>query len=839
MDVLYSPRNAGIPVSRLSIRKGKLFLATAMLLPTVFCHTHAAEATATTRPIPGPVNFDLDVLKDRGLSAETAVFFASAPRFTPGSHVLAVALNGIELGKRPVDFDAAGIPCLSKALLESIGVSKTPDVAALFENGEACVNVAAKSARIEIMLQPSLNAIDITVAPEWVRQTRAPDIFRNGGVGGLLNYRAFRLDAINAGSRSVYQNLDIEAGLNIEDWLLRARQTMTETGGRRTTRLGTAYVQRNFMDGSRILQLGRFTTANILFGGIPLLGGQWLPERSLRRQDNFTLRGVAFGRSRVEIRQNGALLYTTYVPSGPFALTDYPIQNVNADLEMRIVDDGGAEQSTVVPATSLLLAADTGQPSGFAAAAGRIWRQSEVTGLEEMPVALFSYGFEPAPGMESTVGMLQANRYRSVSAAMSWRPNPVVSTFGQLTAADDEHDGRRGAIVSAALSVRASADLAVGFSSNLRSRQYRSLLEVASFGSGTLLYQGLRSQIGMNLFLTGGWAQGITASITRQDFFSDTSNYVFSLGWGTTIREISAQVGVSRSVTNSPGLGENQQRLAPLYAYLNFSIPLGGGARNNSYVRSNDGERLIGTSVDQTLNPYFGYRATVERQTRKDGPDVTTTSVSASVLPRYFGMTVGATEGPGRSSRFGEISGSVIVTTAGLALAPYAVQDSYGIAKVGNLSGVQVNTPMGPVWSGWRGLVAVPGMTPFRESLLEISTRSVPANANIDYGLIAVAASRGAVVNVDMGVRLVRRVLLSIRDAAGQPLPSGLGLLKDGQFVASIGSRGRVVVDLPEDPASWTVRLGDGKNCVLGPIQTAPRTDQTFFEIASAVCEES
>ena len=50
--------------------------------------------------------------------------------------------------------------------------------------------------------------------------------------------------------------------------------------------------------------------------------------------------GVAYGPSRIELRQNGALIYTTLVPSGPFTLRDLPLLSLQLDLEVTIIEEG-------------------------------------------------------------------------------------------------------------------------------------------------------------------------------------------------------------------------------------------------------------------------------------------------------------------------------------------------------------------------------------------------------------------------------------------------------------------------------------------------------------------
>ncbi|MCQ3823144.1 hypothetical protein JEG40_12360, partial [Streptococcus agalactiae] len=75
----------------------------------------------------------------------------------------------------------------------------------------------------------------------------------------------------------------------------------------------------------------------------------------------------------------------------------------------------------------------------------------------------------------------------------------------------------------------------------------------------------------------------------------------------------------------------------------------------------------------------------------------------------------------------------------------------------------------------------------YGRSPVEVQTRSLPRNADIDNGLAMITAGRGAVDRVDFGVALTRRLLLTVRTDQDQPLPRGAMVsTAQGEFVTLV-----------------------------------------------------
>jgi len=816
-------------------------------------------------PLPAPVQvaagqtqwaqFDPELLKERGLSPRVGEYFRHGARFQPGAQSAGFILNGVELGRKRASFSPVGALCFTPELVRALGLKSVQDQVQDrpgMRADEPCPDYRDFSPRTVVVLRPNEGLVELTVPPEDVMPLLRAQGTETGGAGGLFNYRGYAYQSRFGGGQTTNNYyLDTELGFNLDDWIVRARQIYTagDSGGRWVSQ--SAYAQKTFAEQQQVLQAGRTSTINPLYGGIPITGAQWFPERGLRRARSFPINGVAGTRARVEVRQAGVLLVSTVVPPGPFTLTDYPLNNFGVDLQVRVIEETGSEQLITVPASSLLLAADHTQNAGLSVAAGQLWDQASVRRYRQVALASGSYGWSWGPAGGS-VGALLAENYASAGVAANWRLAPSASAYGQLLTSHDARRGVNGTQASASLAWLASDTLALGASGNLRTRGFRSLQESASLYQGPILGTGTRSQMGVTASWNLGSLGALSGGVTRQNYFNGDPGYVYSLAWGfTTWRRISVQVGVSHNTSRNyladplqPALGSLNQRTGN-FAYVNVNIPLDWGVTSTSYARRSNNETRYGTGVDQRVNDMLSYRLNAERVSPAGGAATRTeTSGSVTVVPRYTSLTLGVSDRQSAgSSYYGELSGSVLGTSEGVGMSPHQVGDTFGGVKTGDVVGLRVDTPQGPVWSGPGGFAAVPYLPAYQESRLETSFKTTDVDVDVDSPLHVLRTGRGAVVNVDMGARQVRRLLLTTVDAQGQLLPSGLPVLRtvkgggDGEYFSATAQGGRILVNRVVDGDAFYVELANGKRCTLQDMQTQPRTDGQLFESGTAVCK--
>jgi len=179
----------------------------------------------------------------------------------------------------------------------------------------------------------------------------------------------------------------------------------------------------------------------------------------------------------------------------------------------------------------------------------------------------------------------------------------------------------------------------------------------------------------------------------------------------------------------------------------------------------------------------------------------------------------------------------VVAHRSGLTFSPYPVRDTFALVSVGDMSGIKLSTPSGPVWTDWQGQAVVSQVNAYGRSPVEVQTRSLPRNADINNGLAMISAGRGAVDRVEFGVALTRRLLLTARTDQGQPLPRGSVVsTAEGEFITLVQDGSQVFLpNVLEHTTLWVSNADIGRCELRFDLPTKP--DPTvYFETADARC---
>ena len=174
----------------------------------------------------------------------------------------------------------------------------------------------------------------------------------------------------------------------------------------------------------------------------------------------------------------------------------------------------------------------------------------------------------------------------------------------------------------------------------------------------------------------------------------------------------------------------------------------------------------------------------------------------------------------------------------GLTFSPYPVRETFAVISVGDMAGIQVSTPSGPVWTDWQGQAVVPQLSAYGRSPVEVQTRSLPRNADISNGLAVLSAGRGAVDKVEFGVALTRRALLNVTTTDGQPLPRGAAVsTDDGEFVTLVQEGSQVFLpDVLDRRPLWINAPGQPR-CRLHFDLPEKGDPEVYYETAPARCQ--
>lgn len=770
-------------------------------------------------------SFDPQTLSRRGIDPELANLLLEAPRFAAGRHAVNLNVNGQRRGRVDVTFEPQGGLCFNRTLLDAANLIVPDD-----DGAPTCHRFTERFPQTVIEQDPASLSLALVVPTDAVRPAQQ-DIsgYQTGGFAGLLNYDLTGLYNEFGDNTSRFGSANTEVGFNAGDWIVRSRQVKTWQDSRsRTTHLD-AYAQRTFAEQQTVLQAGQISLYNPVLAGTQITGAQVLTETALQDQNQgATITGIANSPAQVEVRQNGALIHSTVVPAGPFALTDVRRLNSRADVEVTVKETTGEERRFTVPAGMLGL----GLPApGYSVAAGRVRQIGDSDGKEPWVVSA-GWSGTVHPQVSVGGGGLMADAYRAVGVNLGWLPWQDSQLQFTTQAAEASREGRdRGVQTDLSWSQRLNDSWSLSTSGSWRSQGYRDLEDSTYVGNSR---DQQRSRYRDQQSFTASWAHpalgAFSAGVSRTASYNGESSSRALASWGRSFGRVSVSASAEWQV------GGRQQNDNSVY--LNLSVPLGESRRGRAWARHTGGEHRLGAGVSEQLNDQLSYRVGVERDSRDREVE---SSLGVSALPWYSQLDFNYTRSDNeRSSYQGGARGGVVVHGDGVTFSPYPVRETFAVMSVGEMAGVKVSTPSGPVWTDWQGQAVVPQLNAYGRSPVEVQTRSLPRNADIHNGLAMISAGRGAVDKVQFGVALTRRALLNVTTDSGQPLPRGATVsTAEGEFVTLVQEGSQVFLPDVLDPRPLWVKPPGQPRCRLEFQLPEDADPEVYFETAPARCRPS
>ena len=313
-------------------------------------------------------NTDVLDLKDRQ-NLDLGVF-ASANFIMPGEYTLMVHLNRDTLTEFPVVFITSdddpknSVACLSPALVNELGLKEQAIKGLAWWRDGACLELSSipgMQARGDlgtsaIYLSIPQDQLEYT-APNWDPPSRWDD----GITGALFDYNFNAQTTDRKGKRSDNLNGNGTVGFNMGAWRLRGdwqSQMQRSTGqeSRQQFAWSRFYALRALPSLRSSLIVGEDYLDSNLFGSFRFTGASvgsndsMLPPNLRGYAPEVT--GVARTNARVEISQQGRVLYNTQVPPGPFRIQDLN-DAVSGQLDVRVEEQDGSVQEFKIDTASI------------------------------------------------------------------------------------------------------------------------------------------------------------------------------------------------------------------------------------------------------------------------------------------------------------------------------------------------------------------------------------------------------------------------------------------------------------------------------------------------------
>lgn len=814
-------------------------------------------------------SFDTSLLGEAGRDADISLLEKGGQ--LPGTYSVDVLLNGDRVDSRAMVFhqdrDTDGSPvlktCLTKVQLIRYGV-KTEAYPGLFPVADGVGSDderhASECARLSVIPQATetfqfnnqqllLSIPQVALRPKL--QGIAPQELWDDGVPAfLMNYRfnTSRTESRGYGrpaTNALYGQL--APGLNLGAWRLRNLTTWQKQGKQQGQwQAAYTYAERGLYDLKSRLTLGERYTPSDVFSGVPFRGGMLGSDDAMvpynQREFAPVVRGIARTQARVEVRQNGYIIYSTTVAPGPFELSDLSA-NGSGDLQVTVSEADGRPQVFTVPYTTPAIALRQGylkynlMGGLYRAADASVARASvgQATVMYGLPWNFTAYG-----------GMQWANHYQAAALGLG----VSLGDFGAVSVDGTQAQGQKqgwGATRGQTWRTRYSKTFkSTSTRFSLASYQYASsgfsdLSEVLNSyrntghrasgdrdaGSGWLTgyrydytnKRKSRTSLTLSQPLSGWGYVSLTGS--RETYWNRSQHRdELTASYGTTISDIYWNLDwTQRKEASRYNAGKSEQTIG-----LWISVPLSRWSGNNTYatyqLQNGSGQDtrhqvgLSGDAFDRRLN--WDVRQQIVQESRGGNQD------SSMMSLRWLGTYGELTGGYGYSERSRNMnagmSGGVVAHRHGITFGQ-SLGDTTALIEAPGVSGAKVGG-----WSGvrtdYRGYTTLGYLSPYQENIITIDPSALPQDVDVPQTDTKVVPTAGAVIPARFVTRVGGRAVVTLVKPDGKPVPFGAVVSVVGQVemqtgAGIVGEGGETwMTGLPAQ-GQLQARWGEGQQCLV------------------------
>ncbi|WP_174972771.1 fimbria/pilus outer membrane usher protein [Burkholderia lata] len=824
-----------------------------------------AETTSATQV--AEVQFDDLFLQRPGGKRVDVSRFEKGNVAAPGSYRADLYVNTNWIGRAEITLRQVGDsrnnvqPCFDRELLQQVGVDLAklspeatrrltdsnhacatigmlvPDAVATFDNGEQRLDVSIPQASLS---RAARGYVD-------------PRYWDEGVPAALLSYNGNIYRADNQGASATQAYLGLTAGLNVGPWRFRhnGNYTYDTHGGTHYQSVQTS-LQRSIARLKAQLVIGDAFTDGTMFDSVGFRGVRIASDERMYPESQRgyapTIHGIANSNALVQVRQNGNIIYSANVATGPFEIDDLYATGYGGDLDVIVTEADGSIHTFKVPYASAVSSLRPGI-TRFSVTAGQ-YRSPLLSSKPALFQATVQHGFTNL--ITGYGGMTAAPGYLAglVGAAL----NTGLGSFAfDITQANTDLPGmgtRHGQSVKLSYSKLISptntniAVAAYRYSSSgyLGLQDAMQLRGQQTGGVNGLLSSGVRRgqfQVMLNQGLPEGWGSFYLSGSTVNYWNRGGNDTQFQAGYNNNFRRINYGVSAARQFDATQNRWDNR-------FMLNVSIPLNLGSRtlysSTSLQHDSHGATLVQQSLTGSLgvDNALSYGVNVGRTSGGGAGATVNMGGNVAYMSPYATFSGNASKGTGFTQYGGGISGGMVAYAGGVAFAP-TMGETMAIVEAKDANGARVTAGSGLRIDRF-GHALVSNLTPFSTNEVEIDPKGVPMSVELKSSAQHVAPTAGAVVRLKYETEGGgRAVIMRARMSDGEPVPFGAEVSDAaGQNVGTVAQDGRVVLrGVKTDTGTLNVKWGDtvAEGCALSyRLPTASKASQQRWTDVEAVC---
>lgn len=795
--------------------------------------------------------FDPELLSlGTGTSDVDLSAFSQAGGMAEGTYPVTVYVNQREAVSRDVQFskNTQGnvMPQLTPEMLGALGVNvgQLPAFKGLPED-QPVADLSALIPQSTVKFDLSHLRLDLSipqVAMQAGQDSQSDPAQWDDGIPAMLfnyNLSAGRNEqSINSDTRTS-NNLfaNVQTGANLGAWRLRSTLTHSHSdadsssNSSDSTRFSNTYLSRDIRDWRSRVTMGETSTGSDVLDGVPFRGVQLSSSEQMMpsRLRGFApqVSGVASSNARVTVRQNGYVVYETYVAPGPFEIKDLYQAGTSGDLDVAVTEADGSVHSFVVPYSSLPVMLRPGAIK-YEATAGR-YNGGNTQGSRESDFVMTTLIYGLPKNLTLYGGLLASQNYSALSmgTGVSMGDLGAVSADGTFSSTRLEHEDRQ---AGSSWRVRYSKSLlTTGTSFDLTAlrystRNYYSFAEYNSIGYSARedvspwVMSRRRSSFQTQVSQQLGNLGSVSLRASRDDYWGSTKTLTsLSAGYNGSYHSVS--YGLYYTVDRMKGHGDwPENRQVSFNVNVPFSIFTAAPALQNAYATSQITHDNHGRTQNQaglsgsTSDGKVSYSA-MQGWGNQD-------QVSNSTLNLgYQGSKGNVAAGYGYSNDMRSMnlnmSGGAIVHSEGVTLSR-SLGSSVALVSAPGAQDVSLSNGSGKTDS--RGFAVVPYLSDYSRNSIGLDPSTLPDNVDLPQNQQTVYPTNGAVVKANFATRIGYQVLMTLTRAGGAgvvPFGATASLAEKAggeEITGIVGDNGQVYLTGLPQKGQLSVSWGKGSD---------------------------
>jgi outer membrane usher protein len=758
-------------------------------------------------------------------------------------------------------------PCLSAKALAAMGVKTElfPDLG----DGECASLSAIPMAHAEYRFgqQQLLLSIPQAAVSQAARGFVAPEMWDNGITAMMLNYS---ITGANNYARTTNaqdndsQYVNLRPGINIGPWRLRNYSTYSRSSDNQSQwDTVYTYAQRSIISLKSQMLVGDSSSPADVFDSVPFRGAQLASDDDMipDSQKGYApvVRGIARSNAQVIIRQNGYVIYQSFVAPGAFEITDMYPTGGSGDLFVTIKEADGSEQTMVVPFASLPVLQREGRLK-YSVTGGKY--RSYDSSVDKTPFMQGTAIYGLPHGFTMYGGSQAASHYQSAALGMGKNLGDYGAISVDITQALStvkDQDKRSGQSMRARYSkdiLQTGTNVTIAGYRYSTSGYYSMQDVMDSYRSGQdnplTERQKNRTELSMNQNLWEN-AGTVSVSLINEDYWNSGRNMrSVTLGYNNSWQGISYGLNYSYNENSTAQNGNNNAYSGgssgriydrdQVFAF-NISIPLSRWMSNtySSYSLSSSQKGnttqnvgLNGTALEDNNLSWSAQESYGSKGTGNGG------NLNADYRGTYGEVNGGYSYDKDSQRLNYGLQGGILVHENGMTLGQ-PLGETIALVKAPGAGNVGVSNQTG-VKTDWRGYAIVPYTSPYRKNAVQLNTETLPDDVDLTLTSQTVIPTRGAVVRANFKASVGQRVLMTLMRQGGAPVPFGAMVTASSQKDAPsfiVGDEGQVYLTGLENDGTLTAKWGNdaAQQCQVNYALKETLSDNTQIMMINAQCK--